>query len=118
MNSILKKSGATILGLSFLLVSTNPLAAAEGIGNDNDKDSIAIEGISENEIQSLLEFYQVETPMPATLKTVKVFDANDVLVYSEDVSNGRFDTDPRLKAMLNQSDYLTEVNDVKYYKLK
>jgi hypothetical protein len=118
MKSILKKTGATILGLSFLLVSTNPLAAAEGIGNDNNKDSIAIEGISENEIQSLLEFYQVETPTLASLKTVKVFDANDVLVYSEDVSNSRFDTDVRLKAMLNQSDYLTEVNDVKYYKLK
>ena len=100
-----------------LFVSSGPLAAANGLNDPETKDSTLIT-ISEDEIQLLLETYKVEASDISTYKTVKVFDENDALVYSEDVDNARFDSDLRLKALLNQSDYLTEVNDVKYYKLK
>lgn len=117
MKTTLKKAGAALLGLSLLISSLAPPVAMAASDNEDEKKNVTVEGISSQEIENLLETYKVEEIAIADYKTVKIFDNNDNLVYSEKVYVCRFDEDARLLALLEQSDFLTEVNNVKIYKL-
>ena len=117
MKTTLKKAGAAFIGLSIFITSLVPSMVMAGPGSNDDKKNVTVEGISSQEIENLLETYKVEEIAIADYKTVKIFDNNDNLVYSEKVYVCRFDEDARLLALLEQSDFLTEVNNVKIYKL-
>ena len=117
MKTAINKVGAALIGLSIFVTSLAPPMAIAGPGNEDEKKNATVEGISIQEIENLLEVYKVEETTIASFKTVKIFDKNDDLIYSEEVYVCRFDEDVRLLALLEQSDFLTEVDDVKYYKL-
>ena len=117
MKTTINKAGAALLGLSLLITTLAPTTLTAGTEREKEENNTTIEGITNQEIENLLEIYKVvETPI-ASYKTVKIFDKNDNLVYSEEVYMCRFDDDSRLLALLDQSDFLAEVEDVKYYKL-
>ena len=117
MKTAINKVGAALIGLSILVTSLAPSMAIAGPRNEDKKKNATVEGISNQEIENLLEVYKVEETSISSYKTVKIFDNNDNLIYSEEVYVCRFDEDARLLALLEQSDFLTEVDDVKYYKL-
>ena len=117
MKSTLKKAGSALLGLSMLLATVAPPLAMAGSGNEGKTEDGNVEGVSNKEMELLLETYEIEELKISSYKTVKIYDENDNLVYAEKVSVTRLEDDARLLALIDKSDFLTEVNDVKFYKM-
>jgi hypothetical protein len=117
MNITLKKAGTALLGLSMLLTVTGPPLLMAGTGHEGDKGNSKAGGVPDKEIALLLETYQLDKVRISAYKTVKIFDSNDNLIFSEQVAISRLDNDARLSGLIDKSDFLTEVDDVKYYKM-
>ena len=85
---------------------------------DPENGKIKVATITQEEIDNLLEIYKPPVPPSHTHLNVKIYNEHDHLIYSDKVELSKIDTDLRLSALLNGSDYITEIDNTKIYKLK
>ena len=116
MKSLLKKRTALLLGLGVLTTAISPAIAAVNMDPENGKIKVAT--ITQEEIDNLLEIYKPQVQSSHTHLNVKIYNEHDHLIYSDKVELSKIDTDLRLSALLNGSDYITEIDNTKIYKLK
>ncbi len=108
------RSVSFYLGLLVLFTSltlaTTKLSAGTLTGNHSLPYSI-----SKIEIDKLLAFYSIEEDIKIENVKVKIFDKNDELIYSTQVCPSLNECDERLNQFINQSDFITEVDNTKIY---
>lgn len=73
---------------------------------------------TEAEISELLAYYGVEELQMAQFVKVQVFNNHLDLVYSDTMCQNDYECDKRLNILLNQSDFITEIDNKKIYMLK
>jgi len=115
MKLINKTSLSLITGFLVLLTTLAlPVtkANAEILAGDNSLPFI----ITQAEINNLLQYYSLdeETPGSATI-IIEIFDKNDELIFSDNVCRKIYDCDERLNSLINQSDFITEIDNTKIY---
>ena len=116
MKNINKTTLVLLTGLLVFLTSITlslPEANA-GIVTNNDSRH---DNISETEINALLKYYSLEDEIPIKNIVVKIYDMNDNLVFSDKVCQNLSECDERLNHLINQSDFLTEIDNTKIYVL-
>ncbi len=102
-----------------LIVSTSLVQAASEKKPKNDKTYEAT--VAELEME-ILEYLQEEEDLIAEFKalnlpTIKIFDANDELVFQATVDDINTIKDKKLRSLLYQSDFLMSFENTSYYKL-
>ena len=120
LNSITRKV-TLITGIAMgALIMTTTLANAEP-NNKITKDEIdkAKEATLEAEV---LEQMQEEENLLAEFKAlnapmIKIFNANDELIYQGAVDNMEANEDKKLLSLIHQSDFLMSFENTSYYKL-
>ena len=73
---------------------------------------------TESEISELLAHYGVEEFQMAQFIKVQVFNNNLDVIYTETMCQDDYECDKKLNLLLNQSDFITEVDNKKIYMLK
>jgi len=117
MKTFLHKLGAFAVSGSLLLASMVPAFAS--VPNVTDpKDNLDSSVISIGELENLLSIYSIPHVKPSPVTFVKIFDTDDQLIFSTKISKAEFPKDLRLQRLLDQSYFLTEVDDTKLYILK
>ena len=111
MKNIKTTTLVLLTGLMVLLTSvTIPTAKA----NVSNTEPIHY-NISDTEISTLLTYYSIADEVPLKNTTVKIFDKNDNLIFSDRVCQNLSECDERLNHFINQSDFLIEVDNTKIY---
>ena len=114
MKPATKTSFSLLTGLLVLLASltfSNTNASA-GITTGSSIQPYTVTG---QEINALLSFYGLDNDTKIYNIKIKIFGMNDELIYSAQVCQGIYDCDERLNQMLNQSDFITEVDNTRIY---
>ena len=106
-----------LMGL-LVLNSTLAIAATEGKLTD-DKSSASEVAIVEAEV---LEQMEEEKNLLAEIKAfnepmIKIFDANDELIYQAAVNSKEDINDQQLLTLIHKSDFLMSFENTSYYKL-
>ncbi|MDN5212079.1 hypothetical protein QQ020_08450 [Fulvivirgaceae bacterium BMA12] len=102
-----------------LIISTSLVQAASEKKPKTDKTYEAT--VAELEIE-ILEYLQEEEDLIAEFKalnlpTIKIFDANDELVFQATVDDINTIKDKKLRSLLYQSDFLMSFENTSYYRL-
>jgi hypothetical protein len=71
--------------------------------------------ITEQEVNDLLTFASIDREVEIENIKIKIFGNNDDLVYSSIVCQSIYKCDERLNQLINQSDFITEVDNVRIY---
>ena len=71
--------------------------------------------ITEQEANDLLTFASIDREVEIENIKIKIFGNNDDLVYSSIVCQSIYKCDERLNQLINQSDFITEVDNVRIY---
>jgi len=95
----------TTLSFSFTTVSAGNLSGS----------SLLPYTVTQHEINALLSYYSLDNRIEINNIKIKIFGKNDELVYSAKVCQNMYECDERLNLLLNQSDFITEVDDTKIY---
>ena len=114
VNSTLK---GLLLGIIVFLASVT-LPNLSATANPVLSNSIANYMPTDSEISELLAYYSVEELQVAQFIKVQVFNNNLDLIYTDTMCQNDYECDQRLNLMLNQSDFITEVDNKKIYMLK
>jgi hypothetical protein len=114
MKNINKTTLVLLTGLLIFLTSVTVafIPANASIISNNDS---GYHHISETEINALLSLYSIDEEIPINNIIVKIFDKNDNLIFSDKVCQNLSECDERLNHLINQSDFLTEVDNTKIY---
>ena len=114
MNHTRKTISNLFLGLTVLLatfaIPITGATAGEPTGN-----SIQPINISEEDSDALLEYYRLEGEVEVENITIKIYNNNDELIYSTEVCQKEYDCDERLIRMINDSDFITEIDNTRIY---
>ena len=120
LNSITKKL-TLITGIAMgAIILTTTLATAEPIKKEvTDKTAAAKEAALEAEVLVQLEEEEnfLAEFKSLNLPTVKIFDANENLVYEATVDDVELIQDKKLLSLMHQSDFLMSFENTSYYKL-
>ena len=117
MNHAKRTLASLILGLTVLLATlATPIYAASAGTTTGEK--VLPTTVSEEESESLLKEYQLEDMVETSNNiTVKIYNNNDDLIFSTKVCQRDFECDDRINRMINQSDFITEVDKTRIYYL-
>ena len=116
MNHAKRTISSLILGLTVLLATlATPLLAASA-GNPTGEE-ILPNTLSEQEAAALIKLYDVEDEVEVPNITVKIYNNNDELIYSIELCQNDFECDERVNQMVNNSDFVTEVDNTRIYYL-
>jgi len=116
MNHAKKTFNSLFIGLTVLL-ATLVLPVSDASAGNTTGNTILPEALSEEESQTLLEIYSLDEEVVVEQLTIKIYDSNDELIYSAKVCPMEYDCDERLNRMINDSDFITEVDDTRIYYL-
>ena len=113
------KTSSRLLSGIFVLLATLAFSITTASAGNETGTSDDHYKISENEISALLTAYNVfDEDIKVQNITVKIYSTDDNLVYSAEVCQQEFNCDKRLNFLINQSDFLTEIDNTKIYMLK
>jgi len=114
MKTAKKTSVGLLIGLLVLIatLATSFNSASAGISTGS---SILPYSITEQEINDLLLFAGLDKEVEVENIKIKIFGNNDDLVYSSIVCQSIYKCDERLNQLINQSDFITEVDNVRIY---
>ena len=120
LNSITKKL-TLITGIAMgALITTTSLVFAEPNSNTT-KDKTAEAKIAALEAEVLAQLEEEENVLAEfndlNLPTVKIFNANDELIYETTVDDIKLIEDKKLLSLIHQSDFLMRFENTAYYKL-
>lgn len=71
--------------------------------------------VTELEIADLLSYYDIEEEVEVKNIQIKIYSISDNLVFSAEVCQKEYDCDERLNNFINQSDFITEVDNTRIY---
>jgi len=114
---------AFLLATALLLVAFT-LPGIASTTNTNSSDSIYThdkakhQTITQQEANSMLAYYAIGNQVKIKHYKVKIYSSNNELVYSASVCKHDFECDERLNLLINQSDFITEVDDTRIYFLR
>jgi hypothetical protein len=121
MNTAKKTSLSLFTGLLILIAtlatSINNASAGNPTGNSLLPYSILPYSITDKEINELLSFASLDKEVEIENIKIKIYGNNDDLVYSSNVCHSTYKCDERLNQLINQSDFITEVDNVRIYVL-
>ena len=117
LNNITKKL-TLITGIAMgVLIMTTTLVNAE----PTDKDKAAEAKVATLEAEVLAQLEEEENLLAEfkalNLPTIKIFDANDELIYEVTVDNIEDIKDKKVLSLIHQSDFLMSFENTSYYKL-
>lgn len=117
MNHAKRKLSSLVLGLSVLLATLATPTYAAGAGLLTSEDVLPTT-VSEDESEALLKEYKLDELVESIDNiTVKIYNNNDDLIFSTEVCQRDFECDDRINRMINQSDFITEVDNTRIYYL-
>lgn len=64
-----------------------------------------------------MKLYKLSDETEVKNITVKIYDANDELIYSVEGCRNEIDCDERINQMINSSDFITEIDNTRIYYL-
>jgi len=108
------RSSSLLLGLTVLLTTLSLRSTNASAGNISGGHSL-IFSISESDVTNLLSFYSIEEETEAEKIKIKIYNKKDELIYSTNVCPSLDECDDRLNQFINQSDFITEVDNIKIY---
>jgi len=108
------RSASLLLGLTVLLTSLSLKSTNASASNISGNHPI-IFSISDSDIKNLLNFYDFEEETASENIMVKIYNKNDDLIYSTKVCPNLDECDDRLNQFINQSDFITEVDNIQIY---
>ena len=115
MNPAKKTFSALFTGLLVLLATLAvPFTASAG---ETSGSPVRPNDVSEHDTNALLEIYSLEDKAEVKNITIKIYNADDNLIYSTEVCQKDYDCDDRLIRFINQSDFIMEVDNTKIYYL-
>lgn len=114
MKTAKKTSLSLLTGLLVLLASlaftTNTASAGIPTGI-----SILPYTVTELEFNELLEYASIDEDVTVEKIKIKIYGTNDDLIYSANVCHSAYKCDERLNQLINQSDFITEVDHTRIY---
>ena len=114
MKTAKKKSLSLLTGLLVLLsslaFSINNASAGIPTGI-----SILAFTVTEQEFNELLSYASIDEDVSVEKIKIKIYGSNDDLIYSADVCHSAYKCDDRLNQLINQSDFITEVDNIRIY---
>ena len=114
MKTAKKTSLSLLTGLLVLIaiLASSFNNASVGMPTDN---SILPYSITDQELNALLSFASIDREVKIENVKIKIFGSNDDLIYSSNVCQSTYNCDERLNQFINQSDFITEVDNVRIY---
>jgi hypothetical protein len=114
MKTAKKTSLSLLTGLLVLLASLAlPINNANaGIPTGN---SILPFTITTQEFNELLSYASIDEDVTVENIKIKIYGTNDDLIYSANVCHNVYKCDDRLNQLINQSDFITEVDNIRIY---
>jgi hypothetical protein len=109
-----RSPSARFLALLLILAFSNTMAGA----TITTGTSFLPYTVTDQEVAALLAHYNPDEKMEIKNIKIKFYDKNDELVYSAKVCQQALNCDERLNQLINQSDFITEVDDTRIYLLK
>lgn len=118
MNHAKKTLASLTLGLTVLLATLATPFYTASAGDPTGKE-ILPNTITERESEALLTLYSLEdvAEVEAANIKVKIYNTDDELIFSTEVCQRDFECDDRINRMINQSDFITEVDNTRIYYL-
>ena len=107
--SIRLLTGLLIL-LATLAFSINTASAGIPTGS-----SILPYTITEQEFNDLLSFANADEDVKIENVKIKIYGNDDDLIYSANVCHSAYNCDERLNRLINQSDFITEIDNTRIY---
>jgi len=96
--------------LSSLAFSINSASAGIPTGI-----SILAFTVTEQEFNELLSYASIDEDVSVEKIKIKIYGSNDDLIYSANVCHSEYKCDDRLNQLINQSDFITEVDNIRIY---
>jgi hypothetical protein len=88
-------------------------AANAGINSGYNDPSTTV---TENEIADLLDYYSLdEEAVEIDNIYIKIYNGDENLIYSTKVCQKDYECDERLNNFINQSDFITEIDNTRIY---
>ena len=105
MNHAKRTLSSLFLGLTVLLATLAvPFnVASAGITTGEE---ILPNNMSEQEAKALIKLYSLDEEVEVSNITVKIYNANDELIYSVEVCQNDFECDERINQIVNDSDFI------------
>ena len=103
------RAGILVLLISFAFSITNTQA---GIVSDSASVPFTV---TAQEISALLTQYRLEDEIKIKHIQINIFNKKDELIYSEKVCFKTFESDKKLNHRINQSDFITEIDNTRIY---
>ena len=115
-----KKTSLSLLTGLLILIATlatsfNNASAGISTGNGILPYSILPYSITEQEVNDLLTFASIDKEVKIENIKIKIYGDNDELIYSSNVCHGVYNCDDRLNQIINQSDFITEIDNTRIY---
>ena len=117
MKSLHKISFSLILSF-FVLLATVAFPIKNANAETIIDGAILSNMFTEEEINELLAHYPIENEVEILRVKIKIYNNNHELVYSTTVCSKEYDCNERLNLFISQSDFVTEVDNIRIYFLK
>jgi hypothetical protein len=114
MKSTKKTSRGLVPWLLVLLTALSfSIKAVSASYSDRNSETTSI--VTEKDINDLLAFAKIDDDIVIQNINIKIYDLNDELIYAAEVCYNEYNCDDRLNQLLNQSDFITEIDNTKIY---
>ena len=110
-----KNTSLSLLTGLLVLLTTLALPINNASAGIPTGSSILPYTITSQEFDELLSYASIDEEVTLENIKIKIYGTNDDLVYSADVCNNAYNCDDRLNQLINQSDFITEVENTKIY---
>ena len=114
MNTALRTSRSLTTRLLVLLTTLTFSFSLVSAGTITGSSSLPFT-VTQHEINALLSQYSIDDKLEINNVKIKIYGNNDELIYSAKVCHNVYECDERLNLLINQSDFVTEVDDTKIY---
>ena len=116
MNHAKRTFSSLLIGLTVLFATLAMPFYAASAGEPVGKE-ILPNTVSEQEAEELIKLYELVNEVEVKNITVKIYNNNDELIYSVEVCKNDFECDERINQIVNDSDFVTEVDNTRIYYL-
>ncbi len=114
MYTVVRTTRSLSLGLLVLLASLTFTSTSVSAGSLSGSSSLPFT-VTQHEIDALLSYYSLDNSIKINNIKIKIYGDNDELVYSAKVCQFVYECDERLNLLINQSDFVTEIDGTKIY---
>jgi hypothetical protein len=110
-----KKTSLSLLTGLLVLLATLAFSINNASAGIATGISILPYTVTSQEINELLSYASIDEDVIVENVKIKIYGNNDDLVYSANVCHNAYKCDDRLNQLINQSDFITEVDNTRIY---